>query len=135
MRIDRYGGLFIASAGNSGTNNDAVPIYPASYTSGNILSVASIDPYHTLARFSNYGFESVDIAAPGTGILSLDLQGGYTPKNGTSMSAPACRRRGGLAEGVYARLIRFDDQKHHPIQRGENPRLGREGPDPAARWM
>ena len=86
--IDRYGGLFIASAGNSGTNNDAAPIYPASYTSGNILSVAAIDPYHTLARFSNYGFESVDIAAPGTGILSLDLQGGYTPKNGTSMSAP-----------------------------------------------
>lgn len=86
--IEEYNGLFIASAGNSGTNNDDVPIYPASYNSSNIISVAAIDPNNTLARFSNFGFKSVDIAAPGTNILSLDLHGGYSPKNGTSMSAP-----------------------------------------------
>lgn len=86
--IENYNGLFIASAGNNGTNNDIEPIYPASYESDNIISVAATDPYDTLARFSNYGVDSVDIAAPGTDILSLDLYGGYSPLNGTSMAAP-----------------------------------------------
>lgn len=86
--IEHYDGLFVASAGNFGANNDTVPIYPASYPSNNIISVAATNPYNALAGFSNFGFESVDIAAPGTGILSLDLEGGYSPKNGTSMAAP-----------------------------------------------
>ncbi|WP_455683860.1 S8 family peptidase [Thomasclavelia sp.] len=86
--IDHYNGLFIASAGNNGTDNDIEPIYPASYDSDNIISVAATDPYDTLARFSNYGIESVDIAAPGTDILSLDLDGEYSLLNGTSMAAP-----------------------------------------------
>lgn len=86
--IAHYNGLFIASAGNDGANNDRIPIYPASYPCDNIISVAASNPYNKLAGFSNYGFESVDIAAPGTSILSLDLYGAYSPKNGTSMAAP-----------------------------------------------
>lgn len=86
--IDQYDGLFIASAGNDGTNNDSDPVYPASYSGSNIISVAASTPDNTLARFSNYGMRSVDIAAPGTNILSLDLYGAYSPKNGTSMAAP-----------------------------------------------
>ena len=86
--IDQYDGLFIASAGNDGTNNDVDPMYPASYDCKNIISVAAVDPYDTLARFSNYGLKTVDIAAPGTNILSLDLAGEYSPLNGTSMAAP-----------------------------------------------
>ena len=86
--IDQYDGLFIASAGNDGTNNDVDPMYPASYDCKNIISVAAVDPYDTLARFSNYGLKTVDIAAPGTNILSLDLAGEYSPLTGTSMAAP-----------------------------------------------
>lgn len=86
--IDQYDGLFVASAGNDGTNNDVDPMYPASYDCKNIISVAAVDPYDTLARFSNYGLKTVDIAAPGTNILSLDLDGEYSPLNGTSMAAP-----------------------------------------------
>lgn len=86
--IDQYDGLFVASAGNDGTNNDVDPMYPASYDCKNIISVAAVDPYDTLARFSNYGLKTVDIAAPGTNILSLDLAGEYSPLNGTSMTAP-----------------------------------------------
>ena len=86
--IDQYDGLFVASAGNDGTNNDVDPMYPASYDCKNIISVAAVDPYDTLARFSNYGLKTVDIAAPGTNILSLDLSGEYSPLNGTSMAAP-----------------------------------------------
>lgn len=86
--IEQYEGLFIAAAGNDGTNNDYNPVYPASYDCQNIISVAATTPYDNLARFSNYGVRNVDIAAPGTGILSLDLYGDYSPLNGTSMAAP-----------------------------------------------
>lgn len=86
--IEQYNGLFIASAGNSGSNNDFLPSYPASYNSENIISVAASTPENTLASFSNYGLESVDIAAPGTSILSTSLDGEYSYKNGTSMAAP-----------------------------------------------
>lgn len=86
--IDQYDGLFVASAGNDGTNNDVDPMYPASYDCKNIISVAAVDHYDTLARFSNYGLKTVDIAAPGTNILSLDFAGEYSPLNGTSMAAP-----------------------------------------------
>lgn len=86
--IEQYNGLFIASAGNYGTDNDIYPVYPASYDSDNIISVAATDRNDILAGFSNYGARSVDIAAPGTGILSLGLYGSYSPRSGTSMSAP-----------------------------------------------
>ena len=86
--IEHYNGLFIASAGNSSSNNDLLPSYPASYNSDNIISVAASTPENTLSSFSNYGFKSVDIAAPGTNILSTSFDGEYSYKNGTSMAAP-----------------------------------------------
>lgn len=88
LAIEEYDGLFIASAGNDGTNNDYFPAYPASYDSDNIISVAATNPNGTLASFSNYGSKSVDIAAPGTNIYSTSLYGEYSYMNGTSMSAP-----------------------------------------------
>lgn len=86
--IDQYQGLFIASAGNNGTSNEEDPIYPASYDSDNLITVASTSPDNSLSRFSNYGVKSVDIAAPGSNILSLGLEDEYNLQNGTSMSAP-----------------------------------------------
>jgi subtilisin family serine protease len=68
--INNSGSLFVAAAGNDGSNNDAYPVYPASYDLPNILSVAAVDNQGKLASFSNYGATSVDISAPGVGILS-----------------------------------------------------------------
>jgi subtilisin family serine protease len=68
--INNSGSLFVAAAGNNGNNNDAYPFYPASYDLPNILSVAAVDNQGKLASFSNYGATSVDISAPGVGILS-----------------------------------------------------------------
>src|SRR5215218_6395148 len=68
--INNSGSLFVAAAGNNGSNNDAYPVYPASYDLPNILSVTAVDNQGKLASFSNYGASSVDIAAPGVGILS-----------------------------------------------------------------
>jgi len=61
---------FVCAAGNDGTDNDANPFYPAGYDLDNILSVAASDDNDELASFSNYGAGTVDLAAPGVGILS-----------------------------------------------------------------
>ena len=65
--------LVICAAGNGGNdgngdNNDYFPRYPASYDYENIISVASIDQKGQLSNFSNFGLESVDLAAPGENI-------------------------------------------------------------------
>ncbi|MCL2068508.1 MAG: S8 family serine peptidase, partial [Oscillospiraceae bacterium] len=86
--ISNYNGLVIASAGNDGTNNDIYPIFPASFECDNIISVASSTINDELSLFSNYGAVSVGIAAPGSGIFSTAISGGYTYMDGTSMSAP-----------------------------------------------
>ena len=67
--------LFVAAAGNDGVsaiggNSDVTPLYPASFDLPNIISVAATDQNDNLANFSNYGITAVDIAAPGTNIIS-----------------------------------------------------------------
>jgi subtilisin family serine protease len=91
--------LFVASAGNGGSdaigdNNDITPQYPAHYSSlanagyDNVISVAAITSAGALSGFSNYGAVSVDIGAPGSGIYSTTMGGGYGYMSGTSMAAP-----------------------------------------------
>ncbi len=80
--------LFVAAAGNDGTNNDASPHYPSNYYVNNVISVAATDQNDNLASFSNYGASTVDIAAPGVGIYSTIAGGYYASFSGTSMAAP-----------------------------------------------
>ena len=80
--------LFVAAAGNDGTNNDALPHYPSSYALDNVLSVAATDHNDNLASFSNYGQTTVHLAAPGVSILSTVAGGGYSFFSGTSMATP-----------------------------------------------
>ena len=80
--------IFVAAAGNEANDNDANPAYPASYDLSNVVSVAAIDPNHNIASFSNYGASSVDIAAPGTSILSTFPGNSYRELSGTSMATP-----------------------------------------------
>jgi len=68
--LGEKGIIFVAAAGNENNNNDETPSCPASYDASNIIAVAATDQDDTLAYFSNYGETSVDIAAPGTNILS-----------------------------------------------------------------
>jgi subtilisin family serine protease len=87
-RARTAGLLFVAAAGNNGSNNDSTPSYPASYALDNIISVAAIDSQGNVATFSNYGEQSVDIGAPGVQIASTYLNNGYVYMSGTSMAAP-----------------------------------------------
>ena len=80
--------LFIAAAGNDGTNNDMSPHYPSNYTSDFVVSVASITSSGSLSSYSNYGVSSVDIGAPGSGIVSTVPGDAYASYNGTSMATP-----------------------------------------------
>jgi PKD repeat protein len=86
--IDASPAVVVCAAGNGASNNDDYPLYPASYVSTNIISVAATDHDDLLASFSNFGQNSVDLAAPGTNILSTYLNGDYASFSGTSMATP-----------------------------------------------
>ncbi|MGE3972887.1 MAG: S8 family peptidase [Bdellovibrionales bacterium] len=90
------GTIVVTAAGNSSSDNDKTPSYPASYNNENIISVAALDSNkQNLTWFSSKGATTVDIAAPGIHIYST-----YNPTHsqlrryyyehlaGTSMAAP-----------------------------------------------
>jgi subtilisin family serine protease len=98
-RANAAGILFIAAAGNSGTNNDTSPSYPSNYDSPNVIAVASITSSGALSSFSQFGAVTVDLGAPGSGIWSTvpravgkgkntTIGSGYASYNGTSMATP-----------------------------------------------
>jgi thermitase len=92
-RADAAGHLFVAAAGNGGAdgvgdNNDATPHYPSNYDVPNVISVAATDNRDALASFSNYGNNTVDLAAPGVDILSTLPGNRYGYYSGTSMATP-----------------------------------------------
>lgn len=85
----RAGVICVCPAGNEyGENVDNVPLYPACYDSTNIISVMSFDEKGGRAKHSNYGALSVDLAAPGTNILTCTSLGIYGRATGTSMAVP-----------------------------------------------
>jgi subtilisin-like proprotein convertase family protein len=82
------GHIFVAAAGNNGTNNDTTAFYPANYNLDNVVSVAATDANDNRASFSNYGATTVDLGAPGVSIYSTYKNGGYASLSGTSMASP-----------------------------------------------
>lgn len=76
----RQGMVIVAAAGNTG---GGAVMYPAAYDS--VISVAATDENDQFASFSSLGAE---ISAPGVGILSTTIGGGYITLSGTSMAAP-----------------------------------------------
>jgi subtilisin family serine protease len=80
--------LFVAAAGNSASDNDSVPTYPASYALPNVVAVAAINNQDALASFSNYGANSVHLGAPGVQVLSTVPGAAYRYLSGTSMATP-----------------------------------------------
>ena len=80
--------LFIAAAGNAGSNNDTTPMYPASYALPNVIAVAATTRTDAQAAFSNFGRRTVHLGAPGSEILSTTRGNTYQIFSGTSMATP-----------------------------------------------
>jgi len=95
--------IFVAAAGNSAGNNDAAPLYPASYDLDNIIAVAATTRSDTLADFSNYGVTTVDLGAPGEPVYSCwnSADNAYMNYSGTSMAAPIVAGACALARARY----------------------------------
>jgi thermitase len=87
VRAKDAGSLFVAAAGNSSNDNDVSPEYPASYAIDNVMAVAAVDPLGMVADFSNWGKNSVQIAAPGVNVVSYTMRG-LESWSGTSMACP-----------------------------------------------
>lgn len=83
---EKKGILFVAAAGNERSNSDQHHYYPADYKLKNIISVTAIDPINEVLPSSNYGIETVDIAAPGQNILSCIPGNQYALMTGTSQA-------------------------------------------------
>ncbi len=76
----------IAAAGNEHVNTDKLRYFPAAYNLPNVISVAATDENGELAGFSNFGAKSVDLAAPGTNIISTLPTGRFGSMSGTSQA-------------------------------------------------
>lgn len=110
--------LFVAAAGNAASNNDSLPSYPASYPNTNIIAVASTDASGGLSSFSNYGATSVDIAAPGSSIMSTYLSNTYRSLSGTSMATPQVSGIAVLVQAMCSGSLTFQQVKDAILNSG-----------------
>lgn len=125
----------VASAGNFQESNPNAPIYPASYPG--VVAVANTQSNDTVAPSSSNG-NWVDVAAPGTNILSTwdqrNSQGsfpnndiGYNVISGTSMASPLVAGLVALMKAVRPDLT---PDEVETILKGTARDLGSPGPDP-----
>ncbi len=81
IKASQAGIIMVSAAGN---NYGGAWEYPASYPE--VISVRAIERSGSIADFS--AITGVDTWAPGVGIYSTGIDGGYVEMDGTSMATP-----------------------------------------------
>ena len=99
---DTYGAVIVAAAGNGiqtpPYGEEYAVHYPSSYD--NVISVAAIGCSGTWGHWATY-HESVDLSAPGEGVLSTIIGTGYASWDGSSMASPNAASCIGLLKAFY----------------------------------
>lgn len=115
----KAGILVVAAAGNERSNSDKFKYYPASYDLDNIISVTAVNPKTQVLPSSNYGTQTVDIAAPGENIYSTMPEGGYGLMTGTSQATAFVT---GVAALIMAHNSEFsaEEVKKYILKTGDN---------------
>lgn len=89
---EKSGILVVAAAGNEKSNSDQKKYYPAGYGFSNILSVAAVDLVGQLLPSSNWGKNSVEVAANGKQVLSSLPENQFGAMTGTSQATAQVTR-------------------------------------------
>jgi len=109
--------LLIHAAGNDSKNIDITPNYPTKYFTDKDEAIVGEAPNwitvgatswkvddNLLADFSNYGYKSVDVFAPGVEIYSTMPENEYKYQDGTSMAAPVVSGLAAILRSYYPEL-------------------------------
>lgn len=112
--------LFVAAAGNERSNSDVRKYFPADYGLPNILSVTAIDRYQNVLPSSNYGVETVDLAAPGNDIISTLPGGQYGYMTGTSQATAFASGAAALVMANNPSLRNAEDVKKYLTRTGDS---------------
>ena len=99
--------LFVVAAGNQPVDIDQTTSL-AALTHPNMLVVASVDDNGQLSAFSGYGKTSVDVAAKGENIISLEPEISLGIKTGTSQATPIVTRIAAKINFINPRLNPVD---------------------------
>lgn len=78
--MQNFPGLIVCSAGNENWNldSDAMQYYPSDYNLDNVISVGAVTSNNVKHETSNYGKTTVHLFAPGQGIYTTTVAGGYS---------------------------------------------------------
>lgn len=114
----KKGILFVAAAGNERSNSDKIPYYPADYDLDNIISVTAFNPSVEVLSSSNWGVETVHIAAPGQNVISTLPGNSYGFMTGTSQATAFVT--GGAALIMSHKVgFKYNDIKKYILSTGD----------------